>query len=123
MNGFFSFKNENKVEIRAVIKFLFLKGFDNVTVHSEIQSVYGDNCVTLRTIENRRLKFEAKNYSIFDLPRDGRPRNDKHDNEILNMLQEDPFIKTREIAEHCNIDKNTVKSIIYDHLHYHRVNF
>ena len=106
--------NENKVEIRAAIKFLFSKWFDNVETLSEIQSIYGDDCITLRGIQKRRLQFEAGNYSIFDKPREGRPPITKYDNEILDMLQEDPFIKTREIAEHFNIDKNTVKSIIQD---------
>ena len=115
--------NENKVEIRAAIKFLFSKGFDNNQTLSEIQSVYGNDCITLRGIQKRRLQFEAGNYSIFDKPREGRPPITQYDNEILDMLQEDPFIKTREIAEHFDIDKNTVKSIIQDHLQYHKVNF
>lgn len=51
--------NENKVEIRAAIKFLFSKWFDNVETLSEIQSVYGDDCITLRGIQKRRLQFEA----------------------------------------------------------------
>ena len=51
--------NENKVEIRTPIKFLFSKWFDNVETLSEIQSVYGDDCITLRGIQKRRLQFEA----------------------------------------------------------------
>ena len=86
--------NENKVEIRAAIKFLFSKGFNNVKTLSEIRSVYGDDCITLRGIQKRRLQFDAGNYSIFDKPRQGRPSITEYDNEILEMLQEDPFIKT-----------------------------
>ena len=71
--------NEKKVEIRAAMKFLFLKGFDNVKTLSELQSVYGDNCVSLRSIQKRRQQFDAGNYSIFDKPRQGRPPITKYD--------------------------------------------
>ena len=115
--------DENQIEIRAVIKFLFQKGYDNVKTLSEIQSIYGEGCMSLRNIQKRRQQFEAGNYSIFDKPRDGRPQITQYDNQILDLLQEDPFLKTKEIAEHFQIDKKTVKAILEDHLQYHKVNF
>ena len=108
--------NEKKVEIRAVLKFLFSKKYDNKTVLSEIQSVYGDDGVSLRTVQRQRQNYDNGTFSIFDKNRSGRPPITQYDGQISELLKENPYIKTKEIAQKFSIDKNTVKAIIQDHL-------
>ena len=114
---------EETLEIRSVLKYLFIKGFDNKAILSELYSIYGSNCISLRTVQRRRKSYNEGTFSIYNENGGGRPAITEYDEQILEMLQDNPYLKTKEIAEHFKIHKNTVKVILEDHLHYHKVNF
>ncbi len=50
--------NEDQIEIRSVVKFLWLKDYNNKDIYEEICSVYGEEKMTLREIQNRTKSLE-----------------------------------------------------------------
>lgn len=115
--------DEKSIEVRAVLKYLILKGNDNDEILDELHDVYGEDCISLRTIQGRRKSIADGTFSILDKPRSGRPPITQFDDKIENMLSEDPSISAKTIAEKLNISRATVKTIIVERLHMHKVNF
>ena len=117
------FMNEKIVEVRAVLKFLIIRGLSNEEILNELHTAYGEDCISLRTVQDRRKRYNDGTFSIFDLERSGRPEITKYDKQISDLLAEDPSLSSRNIAETLGISKTTVKNIIKDHLGMHKVNF
>lgn len=62
------------IEIRCVIHFLWLKGNTNKDIYESIIEAYGENSVSLRTVQDRTKKCKQGGYYIFDLQRSGRSK-------------------------------------------------
>ena len=102
---------------------LFSKWYSNDLILSELQSVYGSDCVSLRPVEKRRQSYNKWTFSIFDQTPNTRPLITRCNEHISELQQNNSSVKTKEIAHHFNINKNALKSIFQKHLHYHKVNF
>ena len=115
--------NELQVEIRSVIHFLWMKGYQNQTIYQEICSVYGSNAISLRSIQDRTKRMKEGDHSIFDRIRTGRPKKSELIPKIRKFLEGNPYASTRKIAKHLNVDKKTVKYILINELNMKNVNF
>ncbi|CAK1604644.1 unnamed protein product [Parnassius mnemosyne] len=94
-----AFVKMEKIEYRAVIKFLFLKGNTLTEIIDELDSVYGDSAPSFTTVKFWVAEFKRE--SLGDDKRSGRPKAaTTDDNQWLHrMVLDDRRIKVREIAE------------------------
>ena len=115
--------DEKIIEVRAVLKYLIKKGLSNEEILNELHNEYGPDCISLRTVQDRRKRLHDGTFSIFDLPRSGRPPITNLDTTISDLILEDPSLSAKALAEQLNISKTTVKTIIEERLGMHKVNF
>ena len=115
--------DENLIEIRAVINFLWKKNMNNEAIFSEIINTYGPESISLRAVEKRTKDLRDRNSSIFDKPRSGRPKMNDLDEPIQQLLTEDPYISTNMLAEKLQVAKQTVKRVMIEDLKMIKVNF
>ena len=90
--------SEKQVEILSMIKYLFLKGKDNMQIFEKIHSVYGIDSVSIRTVEERTKELREGTFSIFDKTKTRRPLITELDELIAHYMQENPYAQTRELA-------------------------
>ena len=60
-------------EVRLVILFLWAKGTAPIEFHSEIQTVYGPNVMTVHHVRKWCREFGGYRVSVTDEQRNGRP--------------------------------------------------
>lgn len=108
-----------KVEYRAVIKFLHLKGKTNDEIKSELDSVYGNHSPSIATVKRWTAEFRRGRTSIFDEDRPGRPKEATTQEiveKIHDIVLDDPKVKVRELAEAVGISTGSVVSILHNDL-------
>lgn len=84
-----------------------IKRANLVQKHAEIRSIYGEDAIMERTVQHWFNRFRSGNFDVKDVPRFGRPTIEKTD-EILKMIDADPYASTRDIAQALGIDQKTV---------------
>lgn len=108
-----------KIEYRAVIKYLFLKKKTNDEIKAELREVYGDCAPSLSTIKYWTAEFKRGRTSILDEERPGRP-NEVTTSEMIekihDMVMNDRRVKVREIAVAVGISIERVQKILTTHL-------
>ena len=109
-------------ELRCVIKFLWLGGKSNKDIVDEMYRVYGDGCISLRTVQKWTCRFKNWEISIEDRERSGRPKNTELRVDVKAFIDEDPFASAREIANILGCDKDTVIKILREDLQMLKVN-
>ena len=62
-------------------------------------------------------------WSIFDRPREGRPKRTDLKKAIQNVLLYNPYASTKKIAKKVNADTKTVKRVLIEELQMSTVNF
>lgn len=105
----------DKIEYRAVIKYLVLKGNTPTQIKHELDSVYGDSAPSFTTVKFWAAEFKRGRKSLGDDERSGRPKTATTDDNIAKvhqMVLDDRRIKVREIAEVMNISKERVCHIL-----------
>lgn len=111
-----------KQEFRAVIHFLYLRGESNKDIHTQINDVYGESSIGIRTVQKWTKLFKEGKNDLNDEPRSGRPkRKDLHE-QISSILSESPDLSCKKIREKLQASQMTVKKIILE-LGYVKVNF
>ena len=91
-----------KIEHRAVIKFLFLEGVAPKEIHERMLKAYNDCSPTIRTIERWVAEFKRGRTSIEEDPREGRPKSASTPEimaKILDMVLEDRRLTERDLVE------------------------
>ncbi|GFV45776.1 histone-lysine N-methyltransferase SETMAR [Trichonephila clavipes] len=109
----------DKIEYRAVIKYLFLKGNTPTQIKDELDSVYEDSAPSFTTVKFGAAEFKRGRKSFGDYERLGRPNTATTDETIARVHQmglDDRRIKVREIAEVINMSKERVCRILNQHL-------
>lgn len=109
----------DKIEYRAVIKYLFLKGKTPTQIKDELDSVYGDSAPSFTTVKFWAAEFKRGRKSLGDDERSGRPKTATTDENIAKvhqMILDDRRIKVREIAAVMNMSKERVCHILNQHL-------
>ena len=109
----------DKLEYRAVIKFLVKKGLKAREIFMELQSVYGESAPSERTVERWSVEFRRGRESLEDDPRTGAPSTSTNEDTVATvelMVMEDRHITVREVAETLGISVGSVSSILQDQL-------
>ena len=89
-------ENEAKVQIRSVVRFLFLRGMKAADILQEITGVYGPNVITSDVIYYWIRKFKNGETSVEDSPKPGRPPLDGIYHKIAGILETDPYCSARD---------------------------
>ncbi|KYN22438.1 hypothetical protein ALC57_05156 [Trachymyrmex cornetzi] len=100
-----------KIEYRAIIKFLYLKGNTSTQIKAELDAVYEDSAPSFATVKRWVAEFKRGRISLADDERSGRPTTaTTTDNieEIHQVIMDNCQIKIREIAEAVGISKERV---------------
>ncbi|KYN15691.1 hypothetical protein ALC57_12093 [Trachymyrmex cornetzi] len=108
-----------KIEYRALIKFLHLKGNTSTQMKAELDAVYGDSAPSFATVKRSVVEFKRGRTSLADDERSGRPTTaTTTDNieKIHQMIMDNRRIKIREIAEAVGISKERVCHILTEEL-------
>ncbi|XP_018353526.1 PREDICTED: putative uncharacterized protein FLJ37770 [Trachymyrmex septentrionalis] len=77
----------DKIEYRAVIKYLFLKGNTPTQIKDELDSVYGDSAPSFTTVKFWAAEFKRGRKSLGDDERSGRPKTATADENIAKVHQ------------------------------------
>ncbi|KAL9916863.1 protein GVQW3-like [Glossina fuscipes] len=113
-----------KIEYRAVIKYLFLKGNTPTKIKAELDAVYGDSASpSFTTVKFWVAEFRRGRTSLSDDDRSGRPKTattDENKAKVHRMILDGRRVKIREIAEAMNMSKERVCHILNQDLSYSR---
>lgn len=109
-----------KTEIRAVIKYQFLKGLNPQEIIADFQETLGESAPSNATVYNWYNEFKRGRTDTHDEPRPGRPievSTEQCIQKIHRMVLNDRKLKLREIAEAVHISVGLVHDILHNHLH------
>jgi transposase len=106
----------DKIEYRAVIKFIVKEGLTPNEIHSKIVSVCGDPPPSFSTIKKWAAEFKRGRTSLEVDPREGRPKVQQHQNSLNNMVLDVWRMKVREISETVGISKERLEYILHEEL-------
>ena len=109
----------SKVEYRAVIRYLYLKGKTGKEIHGELADVYGSPAPSYAQIKFWVGEFKCGRTSLEDETRSGRPP-DATDIEMCKKFQDlvysDRRRQVEEIAQALGISHGSVSTILHDRL-------
>jgi transposase len=96
----------DKIEYRAVTKFLVKEGLTPNEIHSKFINVYGDSSPLFSTVRKWAVEFKRDRTSLEDDPREGSPKSATTPEiieQVYDMVLDDRRMKVREIAETIGI--------------------
>ena len=109
----------SKVEYRAVIRYLYLKGKTYKEIHGELADVYGPSAPSYAQVKFWVGEFKRGRTSLVDEARSGRPL-DATDEEICKKVRDlvysDRRVQVEEIAQALGISHSSVSTILHDRL-------
>ena len=107
----------SKVEYRAVIRYLYLKGKTGKEIHGELSDVYGSSAPSYAHVKFWVGEFKRGRTSLEDETRSGRPL-DATDEEmckkVRDLVYSDRRIQVEEIAQALGISHGSVSTILHD---------
>lgn len=106
-----------KIEIRAVIKYQFIKGLKPQEIIDDFQKTLGTSAPSKTTVYDWYNEFKRGRTSTNDAERSGRPKevtSEEMITKIHDIVLDDPKVKVREIAEAVGISTGSVVSILHD---------
>jgi histone-lysine N-methyltransferase SETMAR len=109
----------DKIEYRAVIKFIVKEGLTPKEIYSKFTIVYGDFSPSFTTIKKWAAEFKRGRTSLEDDPREGLPKSATTPEiieQVHDMVLDDRRMKVREIAETIGISKERVGYILHEEL-------
>jgi len=98
--------NENKEEIRYILKFYYKKGKNVIQATKKICDVYGHNAILIRVAQSWFKCFQS-NFDVKNAPHSDRSLIGKVD-EIMEKVEQDRHISSHDIDKKLNIDHKTV---------------
>ena len=109
----------SKVEYRAVIWYLYLKGKTGKEIHGKVADVYGSSAPFYAQVEFWVGKFKRGKTSLEDEARSGSPldaTDEKICKKVRDLVYSDRRIQVEEIAQALGISHGSVSTILHDHL-------
>ena len=114
----------SKVEYRAVIRYLYLKGKTGKEIYGELADVYGSSAPSYAQVKFWVGEFKRSRTSLEDEARSGHPP-DATDEEmckkVRDLVYSDRRIQVEEIAQALGISHGSVSTILHDRLTAHWV--
>lgn len=114
----------DKIEHRAVIKFLTKENVSPKDITDRMAKIYGQDAPSYSTIKKWAALFRAGRISLDDDPRSGRPSTaitEENVRQIEKMVMGDRRLKVLQIASEVGLSCGTVEKILRDHLHLKKV--
>ncbi|CAF4935522.1 unnamed protein product [Pieris macdunnoughi] len=108
-----------KIEHRAVIKFLTKQGKNAQTILNEMETVYGEQCPSKSMIYKWHGLFKHGRESIEDDPRSGRPVEATTSDiveKVEKIVLEDTRLKKKQLSALVGVSDTTILRILHDHL-------
>lgn len=108
-----------KIEYRAVIKFLTRQGKSVATIMNEMSLVYGDSCPGKTMVYKWHSLFKQGRESLEDDPRPGRSievTTPALIQKVEQIVLEDARLKKKQLAEMVGVSDTTIFKILHDHL-------
>ena len=109
----------SKVEYRAVIRYLYLKGKTGKEIHGELADVYGSSAPSYDQVKFWVGEFKRGRTSLEDEARSGRPlvaTDEEMCKEVQDLVYSDRRIQVEEIAQALGISHGSVSTILHDRL-------
>ena len=107
----------SKVEYRAVIRYLYLKGKTGQEIHCELTNVYGSSAPSYAQVKFWVGEFKRSRTSLEHETRSGRP-SDATDKEMCNKVRDLVYsgrrIKVDKIANALHISHGSVSTTLHD---------
>lgn len=108
-----------KTEIRAIIKYFYLKGLKAKEIKRELDSTLGESSPSHTTVKRWVAEFKMGRTCTADEPRSGRPAEvttPETIEKIHKIVLADRRTKVREIAEAVGISSERVHNILHKYL-------
>ena len=114
----------SKVEYRAVIRYLYLKGKTDQEIHCKLTNVYGSSAPSYAQVKFWVGVFKHSRTSLEDKTRSGCP-SDATDEEMCNKVRDLVYsgrqIKVEEIANALHFSYSSVSTTLHDRLGMHKL--
>ena len=109
----------SKIEDRAVIRYLYLKGKTGKEIHGELADGYGSSAPSYAQVKCWVGEFKRGRTSLEDEARSGRPldaTNEEMCKKVRDLVYSDRRIHVDEIAQAFGISHGSVSTILHDRL-------
>ena len=109
----------SKLEYRAVIRYLYLKGKTGKAIHGELADVYGSSAPSYAQVKFWVGEFKRGRTSLEDEARSRRPldaTNEEMCKKVWDLVYSDRRIQVKEIAQALGISHGSVSTILHDRL-------
>ena len=106
----------SKVEYRAVIRYLYLKGKTGQEIHCELTNVYASSAPSYAQVKFWVGEFKRGRTSLEDETRSGRPSgaiDEEMCNKVRDLVYSDRRVKVEEIANALHISRGSVSTILH----------
>ncbi|GFR61944.1 histone-lysine N-methyltransferase SETMAR [Elysia marginata] len=117
-------KDWSKLEVRAVVRFLFSKGIRPSEIHKCIAETYCQGVISRSFVYQWCIWFREGQTSLDDEPKSGRLKtstNEENTTRVDELIKCDRRMKICKIALKLEIPNSTVHEIVHDPLGYRKV--
>ena len=114
-----NFLKMDRVEYRAVIRFLLLEGENATNIHKRLSNVYGKSSPSNSTVASWVSEFKGGRKDLNDEPRPGRPVSQstaENVDKVHQLVLENRKISIECIVQETGLSTGTVHTILHEHL-------
>ena len=102
-----------KIELKAVTKFLFNNEFSKEFIHNMLLKSFGSKTPSLRTVQRWTSKFNNGDWSIIPKKKSGRKSTrTAYINIVKEKVTEAKHLSVKDIAESLDISKSSIRRIL-----------